>query len=61
MPVDKIILFLNFLICLRNGKLVISPDGILIKSSLNFLNRLKLSIQKGDDKNLIFSFFAMIN
>ena len=46
--------------CLNKGKLIISPEGILIKSNLNFFNKLKLSIQNGDDKNLIFLFLQKL-
>ena len=43
---------------LRRGKLSISPDGILIKSKLNFFKNFKLSISKGEEINPIFLFLA---
>ena len=44
---------------INKGRLVISPDGILIKSTLNFFKIFKEETEKTEDKNLIFFFYSM--
>jgi len=57
MPVDKKITLLYLAINLSNGKLVISPDAILIYFKLNFFIKKKLFSPNGLHKNFIFFFF----
>ena len=54
MPVENIIgIFLKFIILFNKKILVISDDGILIKSTLNFFKISKLFSSKTEAENFI--------
>ena len=53
-PVDSKIFLFFFLINSNKGKFVISPEGILIKSTPFFNKNFKLSTSNAVDKKFIF-------
>ena len=55
-PVDSKIFLFCLLINFNKGRLVISPDGILMKSIWFFSKNFKFSISNAVDKNFIFFF-----
>ena len=59
-PVDNNIFFLVFLISFKNGKLLISPEEIFIKSTFSVFRNFRLSSSKGVAKNLFFLFCVFI-